>query len=136
MAPLIGHGQQFEVNTTSSTYVAVAGLLSVDPGSNKVDALDTTDCGTSGIDRAYTGGLRNPGDYSLKFNYLPTDATQQDLRTLEDGTVHNFKWILPGGTQTRQFAGIITSIDYSSPDDKLITFTVKIQVSGPSTDTL
>lgn len=136
MAPIIGHGQQFEVNTTESTYVAIAGLISVDPGSNKVDALDSTDCGTAGFNRTFVGGLQNSGDYSLKFNYLPGDATQNDLRTFEDGTVHNFKWILPNGAQSRQFSGIITSIDMGSPDDKLITFTVKIQVSGPQTDSL
>lgn len=136
MPPTIGHGAQFEVNTTGSTYVAVAGCLNGDFGSNKVDTLDTTDVGTTGITRTFTGGLEDPGDFSAKFNYLPGDATQQDLRTQKDGAAHTYKWLKPGGAQLRQFSAIIQSIDYSDPDDKLQTFTVKLKLTGPVTDTL
>lgn len=133
MAQTIGHGSQFEVNTTGATYVVVAGCQSGAFGSNKVDTLDTTDLGTSGSSRTFLGGLENPGDFSAKFNLLPGDATQGNLVTLKDGTVHNFKFITPGATATYSFSGVITSIDRDIPDDKLMTMTCKIQISGPIT---
>lgn len=130
---LIGHGLQFELNTTGSTYVAIAGTTSVDFGSNKVDTLETTNTGTSGTTRTYTGGLENPGDVSVKLNLLPADATQADLYAAKDGTVRNFKAALAGAVATYAFSGIITSIDRSLPDEKLCTLTCKIQISGPIT---
>lgn len=129
MSNTIGHGSQFEVNTTGATYVAVAGCLSGAFGSDKVDALDSTDMGTSGTARVFTPGLENPGDYTAKFNLLPGDATQAYLESMK-GAVHNFKHIYPGATSTKTFAGIITSVDYDFPDDKLATMTAKIQISG------
>lgn len=137
MAPIIGHGAQFELNTTGSTYVAVAGCTSGSFGSNKVDSLETTDVGTSGTAKTFTPGLEDSGDFSAKFNYLPGDTTQQNLRTFKgDGLLHNFKYIAPGATQSRLFSGFITSIDMEWPDDKLVTFTCKIKLSGVPTDTL
>lgn len=131
MTQIIGHGSQFEVNTTGTTYVAVAGVTAVDFGSDKVDTHDTTDMGTTGITRTYIGGLENPGDVSIKMNLLPGDATQADLYTFKDGLPHNFKAITAGTVSTRTFSGIITSLDVAIPDDKLATLTCKIQISGP-----
>lgn len=133
MGQTIGHGSQLEINTTGATYVAVNGVVSIDLGSNKVDVLDNTDMGTAGFQRTFVGGLENSGDISAKLNVIPADATQASLSAMKDGTVHNFKAIYPGGVRTISFSGIITSIDEQVPDDKLPTFTVKIQISGPKT---
>jgi len=127
---LIGHGAQLELQVGSS-WTSILGLLSGDFGSDKVDALDTTDMGTAGITRVFTGGLENPGDFSAKLNYLPGDTTQAALYTAKDGTVHNFKFLDEGGTHYSTFSGIITSIDKTYPDDKLVTMSLKIQISGP-----
>lgn len=130
MSQTIGHGTQFELQV-GSTYTPIEGVTGADFGSNKVDALDNTDMGTSGTTRTYIGGLENPGDLSVKMNVIPADSSQAALFTAKDGTVHNFKVIYPGAVRTRTFSGIITSIDESVPDDKLPTYTCKIQVSGP-----
>lgn len=130
---LIGHGTALEYNTTGSTYVTIAGLLSIDFGSNKVDTHDVTNMQTSGISRAFIGGLKDSGDVSAKFNKLPSDATQADIFAAEDGAIHNFKVVLPGAVETLSFAAIVTGIDRSHPDDKTVTFSVKFKITGDIT---
>lgn len=130
MSQIIGHGSQFELQV-GSTYTPILGVMSIDLGSDKVDAHDNTDMGTAGITRTFVGGLHNPGDVSVKLNVILTDTSQAALFTAEDGTLHNFKAIYPGALRTVTFSGLITSIDEQIPDDKLPTLTCKIQVSGP-----
>lgn len=138
MSQTIGHGTSFELGggpggSGPEVFTPIAGVLSVDFGSNKVDAHDKTDMLTTGTTRKYVGGLENPGDASVKMNYLPGDTTQASLYTAKDGAEHNFKVVYPGSVATESFAGIITSIDKAVPDDKLPTLTCKIQISGPKT---
>src|SRR6185437_7766462 len=123
---MIGHGTQFEIETgTPGTYTAIDGVLSVDFGSNKVDALDNTDMGVVGSKRTYEGGLENSGDVTIKINVKPGNASQTFLFTSKDGAAHNMKVIYPGNVRTKSFSGIILSIDESIPDDKLPTYTAK-----------
>lgn len=130
---LIGHGTALEFNTTGSTYVTIAGCQSIDTGSNKVDTHDVTNMSTAGTARAFIGGLKDSGDISAKFNLLPTDATQADLYAAQDGAVHNWKIVLPGAVQTLAFAAIVTSIDRGIPDDKTVTFSAKLKITGEIT---
>jgi len=132
MSQTIGHGSQLQL-LVGSSYVTILGVMSIDLGSDKVDAVDNTDMGTSGITRTYVGGLENPGDLSAKLNVIPGDTTQLALFTAKDGTVHSFKAIYPAAVRTVSFSGIITSIDETIPDDKLPGYTCKIQISGPKT---
>lgn len=134
---VIGHGTTFALETSvgpPAVYESILGVNGVDFGSNKVDTVDNTDMTTSGNQRTYIGGLENSGDITAKFNVKPGDATQAALRAAKDSTVHGFQVTYPGAVRTRTFSGIITSIDESIPDDKLPTFTVKIQITGPITD--
>ena len=130
-AQIIGHGSKLELDAAVTT---TNGILSIDFGSNKVDTHDNTDMGTTGTARTFVGGLENSGDISAKFNIIPGDASQATLRAAKDGQIHTFKAIYPGAVRTRTFSGIITSYDEAIPDDKLPTFTIKIQITGPITD--
>jgi predicted secreted protein len=128
----IGHGTVFNL-ISGSTTTPINGVLSFDFGSNKVDTLDTTTMSTSGNARSYQGGLEDPGDATLKLDYLPTDTSQATLYTAKDGTVHSFSVVWPAAISTETFSGIITSIDKSGPDDKLVTLSVKIKLTGART---
>jgi predicted secreted protein len=136
MSQTIGHGSQLELGNGaggSEIFQPIAGVMSIDLGSNKVDTHDVTDMGTAGTTRVFIGGLENSGDISAKLNVKPGDVSQLALFTAKDGLVHNFKTIYPGAVRTIAFAGIITSLDESVPDDKVPTLTVKIQITGPKT---
>ena len=137
MTQKIGHGSQFEIGNADGppeTFTTVLGTSTIDFGSNKVDAVDNTDMGTAGNQRTYIGGLENSGDVTVKINVIPGDATQTKLFTARDGALHNFKAVYPGAVRTRSFAAVVLSIDESIPGDKLPTYTVKLQVSGPITN--
>lgn len=131
MSQSIAHGSQFQLNTTGSTYVAILGMVDADFPGDKVDTPETTDMGTSGIERTFTSGLHDAGEFTAKFNRLPGDATQIDLETARDaGGVHNFKFVWPSGLTT-SFSGVIASVPVGKfTDDKLITFDIKVKISG------
>jgi hypothetical protein len=130
--PLIGHGTIFNL-VAGSTSTPIAGVQSVDFGSDKVDTLDTTSMSTTGIARTFIGGLEDTGDVSVKLEYLPTDTSQAALIAAKDGASHNFSVVYPAAIATETFSGIITSIDKSVPDDKVATLSVKIKLTGPRT---
>ena len=130
---LIGHGSTFALGSggATETFTTIKGCTSIDLGSNKVDIHDTTDLGSAANVRTFIGGLENPGDATAKFNVVPGDPTQTALLAAKDGAVHDFKVIYPGAVRTVTFQGIVTSVDESVPDDKLATFTIKIQITAP-----
>ena len=144
---VIGHGSQLVMGTAtpaggawsgtgeSTTPTIVAGLATIDFGSNKVDTIDSTDMGTPGTVRTYVPGLENPGDVSVKLNVKPGDPTQAALHLAKGGGAFDFKAIAPGTAFTRAFSAIVTSWDLSIPDDKLPVVTVKLQVTGPIVET-
>ena len=133
MSQVIGHGSQFQIGVPGSpeTWTTILGVDSIDLGSNKVDTVDVTDMSTAGSARTFIGGLENSGDVTVKIKVKPGDATQTQLLAAKDGTVHDFKAIYPGAVRTVSFSGIISSADESIPGDKIPTYTVKIQISGP-----
>lgn len=117
----------------ASTLTPIAGVTSISFGSDKIDAIDNTDMGTTGTVKTYTPGMENPGDVSVKLNVIPADTSQLALFTAK-GVATAMKVIYPlSVTASRAFMGIITSIDEDIPDDKLPTYTVKIQITGPVT---
>ena len=138
-APILGHGSSLEIlgpagGTQLTTPLPVA-CLSIDPGSNKIDTPDTTDMLSTGTQRTFTPGLENSGDVSFKFNYKPGDAGQAGLFVAK-GVLTNYKIVAPSpSTWTRAFSGILQGVDFSFPDDKPITGSGKIQISGAVTDT-
>lgn len=130
---VIGHGSSLQFGTGTPTIVA--GVLSIDFGSNKIETVDVTDMGTSGTVRTYIEGLEDPGDVTVKLNVKPGDTSQAAFHALKGAGATSFTATAPGGAFTRVFSGIITAFDLSIPDEKIPTINVKIKVSGPITET-
>lgn len=131
-AQVIGHGSKLAFGATPTT---VAGVLSIDFGSNKIDTVDSTDLGTVGTVKTYVEGMEDPGDVTVKLNVIPGDASQSAFHALKGTGAASFTVTAPGAAFTRAFQGIVTSFDLGIPDDKLPTISVKIKVSGPITET-
>lgn len=137
MGQTIGHGSKIQIGDGGSpteVFAEIAGVSSIDFGSNKIDTVDNTDMGTAGNLRTFVSGLEDPGDVTVKINVKPGDTTQASLWAAK-GTTKNFKVAYPGGIRQIAFAGLVTSIDEAIPDDKLPTWTAKIKVSGAKTVT-
>jgi hypothetical protein len=127
----IGHGSQLKVGdgvTPTEGFTAVNGVISISDGSDKADILDSTDMGTSGNHRTFVGGLVDEGDVTVKMNLIPGDTTQTGLRALK-GTTNNYQVVDIAG-ETAKFAGILQSFTKDRPDDKFMTITAKIKISG------
>lgn len=134
---IIGHGAKLTiVGPTGGTAITKdLACLSIDVGSNKIDAPDTTDMLSTGTARTYISGLENPGDVTVKYNSNPTDLAQAALLAAK-GLLYDFKITYPGAAWVESFSGIVVSVDESIPDDKPITRTAKIQKSGTTTEAL
>jgi hypothetical protein len=104
-------------------------LTSLDKSGNKIDTPDVTDMLTTGIARVFLPGLENSGEVSLKYNVKPGDAAQAGYIATK-GVATDFK-LMDGLGNSAAFSGINTGIDYSFPDDKPVTASSKIQISGP-----
>jgi Lambda phage tail tube protein, TTP len=135
---IIGHGSKLTIVGPHGGTAVNKDLacLSIDTGSNKVDAVDTTDMLTAGSTRTFTGGLENPGDTTVKYNSNPTDLAQAALLAAKGAGLYDFKITYPGAAWVETFSGIVVSVDESFPDDKNINRTAKIQISGPKTEAL
>lgn len=136
---VIGHGSKLSmIGPTGGSALEtplVLACLSIGTGSNKVDTPDVTDMQTSGTQRVFQAALENSGDVTVKFNYKPTDTGQAGF-TATKGLLYNFLITAPSpSTWTRAFSGILQGVDFDFPDDKPITGSGKIQISGPITDT-
>lgn len=135
---LIGHGSSLVIvgpvgGATGSEVNLSLACLSIDPGSNKIDAPDVTDMLTPGQTRVYQPGMESPGDVTVKYNSNPTNPAQAALFAAK-GQLYLFQVVYPGGAWYEFFEGIVTSVDETIPDDKPITRTAKIQKSGPTTE--
>lgn len=112
------------------------------------DQLETT-CLDTQDDKEYTGGLGNPGQVSVPFNFIPTNASQQDLFDmkarrdvldwivlLSDGTAaptldSNDEIDPPAGRSSIKFQGYIADLNLDIATNEIVRGTLTIQRSGP-----
>jgi Lambda phage tail tube protein, TTP len=138
---VIGHGSTLSLDTTvngtgasGDTWTPIGGLTDLNLDGIKIATVDTTDMSTPGIDRTFISALRDNGDLSAKMNLKPGDASQTAF--LAQAGVNAFYRILTaGGLVQIAFQGTLTDTGLSMPDDKLLTRSIKIKVSGPAVET-
>jgi hypothetical protein len=118
-------------------FTAVNQVQDVDFGSSKRNTEDITSADNiDGIMR-FAGRLKDPGMVTLMILWNPNDPSHQALAALDDGLLHNFKCVNPGGNGTRSFAGIVeTSDDHKLQINKATIQPFKIKISGPVTHTI
>lgn len=112
------------------------------------DQLETT-CLDTQDDKEYTGGLGNPGQVSVPFNFIPTSPSQRDLFDLKVGR-EVMDWIIllsdgtaaptldsnddidaPAGRSSIKFQGYIADMNLDIATNEIVRGTLTIQRSGP-----
>ncbi|HZP06774.1 MAG TPA: fibronectin type III domain-containing protein [Terracidiphilus sp.] len=128
----IGHGSKLVIvgPVGGSNVNLNLDCTSISRGSNKIDTPENTSMLTAGNVKTYQGAMEAPGDVTAKFNSNPLDAAQAALIAAK-GLLYNFQIVWPGSIWFLSFEGIVQGDDEEFPDDKLITGTAKIQISGP-----
>lgn len=117
------------------------------------DQIETT-CLSATVDRTYTRGLGNPGQVSVPFNLIPTNASHQLLFDLkEDGTVINWlaclsdgtnapttfdsndRIVPPSGRTSFGFDAYIADVNIDIATNEIVRGTLTLQRSGAVTAT-
>lgn len=108
----------------------------------EVTCLDTTD------DKQYQRGLGNPGSVSVPFNFIPTNASHQDLFDLKDaGTViswligfsdattdptldSNDAFVVPASRTCAEFQAYVSDVNIDIATNEIVRGTLTLQRSG------
>ena len=79
-------------------------------------------------------GMRDAGTYTIKMNYIPTNATQDAVTGLreqwDDDDTHNYELLLQDGTTKEAFTGFLTSFKAEYPLTEQQTLEVEFDITG------
>jgi phospholipase/lecithinase/hemolysin len=110
------------------------------------DQIENT-CLDALTDRTYTRGLGNPGQVSVPFNLIPTDASHQQLFTLKDAgetiqwivclsdgsaepTVVGSAFVAPASRTSFIFNAYISDVNIDVATNEIVRGTLTLQRSG------
>lgn len=130
---LIGHGTLFQRGdgaTPTENFTTVGEVTNLSgPGMSR-DIIDVTHMETADAYREYIAGLADAGEITVEVNYIPGNASQENLiDDFEQRVKRNFKIVFPfTGNPEWAFTGVLTGFEADTPiDDKIsATFTIKI----------
>jgi predicted secreted protein len=141
-APIGSVLEVMDESLSPPAYIKIAELQTIQRSGSKSDLADVTNMESIGGYREYLATLRDAGDVSFSGNYIPNDATQQQLQTLFDGaTLSAWQIVLPPGDGyptslgTWAFNAYVASNDYDLPHDKEGKISGKLKITGKPTFT-
>lgn len=140
MAKYTAYETVLQVNTASTTYVAIAQVRDISGPSMTQDAVETTARDTSKW-RTFTPGLRDGGEVTFDLIYDPDLATHSATNTtsglvyfLLNGSAKNFRLVMSqSGGDYFEFSGIVTAFTPETPLEDVMTASCTIKVTGAVT---
>lgn len=123
----------FEVSTDAgSTYNAIPGVLSFDPGAITAEEIDATDSDSTGAFREFINGYSAASEGTISVHNAPGDAVLASLRAaVQSGAELTFRTVY--GTETKVFQALVKG--YADPvtiGEKMVV-TVTIKLTGEPT---
>jgi predicted secreted protein len=141
MAAKHGFGARFFLHNGQSPgeLVEISDILAVTVPSPKVETIDSTTHGSPGGVREFIAGLIDPGEGSIRINWIPGSASDLLLSAAAlSREVRAFKINVPAsGTATRDFTGNCVVTAYEKDDvviDDKMTAVLSIKASGLITE--
>jgi predicted secreted protein len=128
-----GRGSQLQRGNGASpqVYTPIAELKKITRSGSKADMADVTNM-ESGAYREVLPTLLTPGEISFEGNYIPADATQQQMQSdFNNQTKASWQIVLPNSLGTWTFEAYVTALDI--PDlqvDKEASITGKLTITG------
>jgi len=136
-----GFGAKFFLHdgATPGVLVEIADIIGVVPPSPTVETIDTTTHGSVGGVREFIAGLIDPGEGTVRVNWVPGSASDVLLAAaILSREVRAFKINVPAsGTATRDFTGNCVVTGYEKDDvviDDKMTAVLTIKASGLITE--
>jgi len=133
----LGFGVLLKVGdgATAEAFTTVAELIGLSGPGLSMDTVESTHTESAGANKEYIAGLKDAGEISADFNFLPANATHQGLITdQENRTLRNFQIVWPdtAGT-TWSFSAFVTNYEPASPIEDRMTSSVTLKISGAPT---
>jgi predicted secreted protein len=122
----------FALTNVASATTDIDEVKDISFSGAKYDLADVTNF-ESGNFREWLTTLADSGELSFTANYLPNDATQQQLLTyFNNGTLLYWYVVLPSTQAYAEitFTAYVSSIEVQLPLDKEATLAVKLKITG------
>lgn len=123
--------------TPTEAFADIAEVMDITPPPLERDDIEVTNQQSVDGWREYIPGWRDGGEVEFNCNWLPTNATQDEvtgmLETFNDDDLHNWRIVLPDGVKTISFAGFLTGFEPDLPLEEQGQLSITIKVSGKVT---
>ncbi len=124
------------IEATSAT-VLLGGMTSIDPPGPSRGSIETTDFDTPAGAKAFIGeAFFDPGELSMTIKTAPGLATEVLLATLmveQENRLWEIRYKRLEGAPKQSFRGHLTGYTPGTPLGELISYDLKIKVSGAIT---
>lgn len=130
---MIGHGSIFSIQNDNSpqTYDAMGEITGIKPPKLSQDAVDATHNQSTGKFREFIPGLRDGGEVSFDFNFIPGGTTKTKLLAAFMAGVKSCKITFPDSPATEWiFDAILTGLEFDDPLDDKLTGSATLKVTG------
>lgn len=130
----IGHGAEIAVGSGSPVqYAAIGEVTSISGPSLARDAIDATHMASPGGWREFIPGLKDGGEITIEFNFVPGSQSYADLQAaFNSSDAVPFRLTFPDGSPgtTWTFDGIVTGLESDMPVDDKATGTMTVKLTG------
>lgn len=117
--------------TTTNTFTNIAELKNITAPSLRRNPIELTN--HNDLDDSFIVGIRRSGELTFTVNYLPDNATHNEVAGLikarNDGTKDEYKITYPDASGVK-FFGYVTEFAPSAPVDDALTADVTIRPTG------
>lgn len=130
---MIGHGSGFSIQNDNSppTYDLMAEITGIKPPKLSQDAVDATHNQSTDKFREFIPGLRDGGEVSFDFNFVPSGTTKTKLLAAFMGGVKACKITFPDSPATEWlFNAICTELEFDDRLDDKMTGSATFKVTG------
>ena len=129
-----GHGTKLEINTTGSTWLAVAEAKDIDVPGIEQDVQEATNQDSVGWVERVAVGVKDGGEISFETNLLDTDGSQNALITYAGtGAKKSFRVVYPSRLKKWSFEAIVKSVKPSAPVRGIAMLAVTLSLTGANT---
>jgi len=123
---------------TPEVFTTIAEVKDMDFSFERDEIEVTSQDSTNGW-RQFIPGFRDAGELSFEANWLPTNATHDDvtglLEQFKDDDCHNFKLILPDTILTIAFTAFVTNFEVDLPLEEQGNLSITLRMTGEPTFT-
>lgn len=120
-----------------TVFTPIGEVTSIKKSGQKRETDDATNMDSTSGYREYIGTIKDGGEYTIDYNFVPGNAGQASVSYLyESGDVVNWKLTMPNTKGHFTFSAFIAEYgNFDFPVDKKATASLKVKVSGPVIET-